>query len=41
VHDAARRESVKARMAAGRARVFGTDAPVRALESFLLDPGRA
>lgn len=40
VHDAARRESVRARMAAGRARVFGTEAPVRALESFLLDPGR-
>jgi protein O-GlcNAc transferase len=38
VHDTAHREDVKARMLAGQACVFGTQAPVRALESFLLGP---
>jgi predicted O-linked N-acetylglucosamine transferase (SPINDLY family) len=35
-NDAALRKDVKARMLAAQPRVFGTDAPVRAFESFLL-----
>jgi predicted O-linked N-acetylglucosamine transferase (SPINDLY family) len=36
VQDSAQREAVKARMQAAHARVFGTEAPVRALEQYLV-----